>query len=1732
MAQAIAVVVAVTGKAFARDVKGNLRPLKAGDTLQEGESVITMAGGHVELAMSDGAPMAIAADQTVTLTADVSATTRPAPEDAQVSQATVDQVIQALEQGGNLDDIEAPAAGLAGGGGGDGNSFVRLLRISEGVGPLEFQFGQESIARIEPEESAPLPQEPQPLNATVTLGNIVVTEGSGTATIVATVSSPVTGSDLVITLSNGATITIPVGATTGTSTPFPIQGDDPYIDPETFPVDVVGSTGSDFGTVTPTGPAIVEVRDTIDTTNSAINVELNAAPTFTEDGTTLTYVVTLSAAVRPGDDPVRVSFTDLAGNAQTIVITSGTSGSVAVAIPESLFEDVYEEAPADLLVATNVTIGGGANFEALNPPSVGTVQLVDTVDTTTVSLAAAPNFTEDGITLTYTATLGAAVRAGDDPVTVNFTDLAGNAQTITIASGTTGTVTAVIPEATFEDPYKEADANLAVATNVTVSGGANFEALGTPTVGTVQLVDTVDTTTVSLAAAPNFTEDGITLTYTATLGAAVRAGDDPVTVNFTDLAGNAQTITIASGTTGTVTAVIPEATFEDVYKEADANLAVATNVTVSGGADFEALGTPAVGTVQLVDTVDTTTVSLAAAPNFTEDGTTLTYTVTLGAAVRAGDDPVTVNFTDLAGNAQTITIASGTTGTVTAVIPEATFEDPYKEADANLAVATNVTVTGGANFEALGTPTVGTVQLVDTVDTTTVSLAAAPNFTEDGTTLTYTVTLGAAVRAGDEPVTVNFTDLAGNAQTITVTSGTTATVTAAIPEATFEDVYAEAPANLTVATNVSVTGGSGFEALGTPTVGTVQLVDTVDTTTVSLAAAPNFTEDGTTLTYTVTLGAAVRAGDEPVTVNFTDLAGNAQTITVTSGTTGTVTAVIPEATFEDVYAEAPANLTVATNVSVTGGSGFEALGTPTVGTVQLVDTVDTTKLTLTGTTSVLPGGTITYTATLDHEVRTGDAPVVVTLSNGLSFQITSGTTGSITDTAPNDGTTPAVGPITATATQTVSGTQGSFELLTATGSVTTDINYTPSLTTSNQTVDETGGLDSVIGTLTVNYGGDSAGTLALRASNATWSAGTNTLTANDGSWKVAVNGDGTYTFTQLKAMAHPDASNPNDAIDLTITANVVDGDGTTASKTFTVTVLDDGPVAFVPATTVMLNITTSTFTAPLDLDINIANNYGTDGGTIRFAPGLAGSTTLTSGGLPITYALSTNGQVLTASTAAGTVFTVTLDPASGQYTMQMHGTVDGGATTIDFNAGGYNFTGGNANWAGFFTNANDNSSDLLITPMVKSAGGNYVSGSTVNTNANEGGVGGNSVGSGEAIRIDFVTDLSGTSVSGKDYVPGDTTHSFDGHYTTNGASALFTAITGGSAKSSVLIKAFDDFDSDNTVGNGTQDSVIAIGITYGGQTRVISEKEIGLGATLITIGGKEFTVDFDDVDPGAGTKYQVTVSGVVSNTQIATYTADGFSSVEYQHAGGQDFKVGDFGTTHINQGLPINFGLPLEVVDADGDKVGATLDINLVPNHLTTQDYSASATGVTAAATTDAPHILGSDQGDTLTGNSGDNVLYGGKGDDQLSGLGGNDRLGGGEGNDTLIGGGGNDILTGGIGADTFKWALVDASSASVPTDTIKDFNTAAFASGGDRLDLKDLLEGNSSATDPLTDYLHFSYDAGTKATTIEVHSGGTGAPIDQRIVIENVDLTNGGALTSDQAIITDLMNKGKLITD
>ncbi|WP_235992993.1 immunoglobulin-like domain-containing protein, partial [Pseudomonas sp. p50(2008)] len=125
-----------------------------------------------------------------------------------------------------------------------------------------------------------------------------------------------------------------------------------------------------------------------------------------------------------------------------------------------------------------------------------------------------------------------------------------------------------------------------------------------------------------------------------------------------------------------------------------------------------------------------------------------------------------------------------------------------------------------------------------------------------------------------------------------------------------------------------------------------------------------------------------------------------------------------------------------------------------------------------------------------------------------------------------------------------------------------------------------------------------------------------------------------------------------------------------------------------------------------------------------------------------------------------------------------------------------------------------------------------------------------------------------------------------------------------------------------------------------------------------------------------------------------------------------------------------------------------------------------------------ADTLLGGAGNDIIFGQGGDDKLYGNAGNDILLGGTGTDLLDGGDGNDILMGGKGNDTLIGGLGGDTFVWKAGDTG-----TDVIKDFKAAE----GDRIDLRDLLQGETGST--IDNFLKITTAGGV--SSLEVSSAG-----------------------------------------
>ncbi|MGF6129012.1 hypothetical protein QF019_004236 [Pseudomonas frederiksbergensis] len=1187
MSSVVAIVKSIVGQVFVVSPEGVRRVLVEGDRLFVGDQVDTGAAGAVTLELADGRTLDLGRDTQWSGT-DPDSSTDLAEATAQAAPS-VEELQQAIAAGADpTKDLEATAAGptAAGGDGaaGGGHSFVMLDatagRVDPTIGFPTAGIGsagattQNTIGGQTTNNATIVQASTLSLSATPT-----ITEAGGVLVYTATLTQAPT-SDLTITLSNGSVIVIQAGQTTGTVNVPLAPNDTVYNDPTQIDVTVTGTTGGAGIIVTqPTVPATTQVTDTIDTTT----VTLTAGGTVTEGGQ-ITYTATLT---NPAQTPVTVTLS----NGSTITIEAGkTTGSVDVPTPAN---DVYQNGST---VTTTITGATGGNFENLVPnPAPAVTTITDSVDTTTVTLTAGNTVTEGG-QITYTATL---TNAAQTPVTVTLS----NGSTITIEAGkTTGSVDVPTPT---NDVYQNGST---VTTTITGTTGGNFENLvPNPAPAVTTITDSVDTTTVTLTAGSTVTEGG-QITYTATLtnaaqtpvtvtlsngstitieagkttgsvdaptpandvyqngstvtttitgttggnfenlvpnpapavttitdsidntglsltatGTVVEGGQITYTATLTNPAGTPMTVTLSNGSVITIEAgkttgsVIVDTPANDVYNNGST---ISTTITGTTGGNFEQLTPstePALTTI--TDSKDTTTLSLSATDSVAEGGS-IVYTANL---TNAAGTPVTVTLS----NGAVITIAAGaTTGSVTVAAPA---DDVYKDAGK---VETTISTATGGNFENLVPSTVPAVtNVTDTIDTSVVTLTATSTVAEGGTVV-YTASVGAPVTGA--PVIVTL----ANGQTITIAVGASSgTVNAVAPN---DVLNGHAPLTTSI---TDVSGGNYENLVANKAPVSTTVTDTADTTTLSLSATDSVAEGGS-IVYTATL---TNAAGTPVTVTLS----NGAVITIAAGaTSGNVTVAAPA---DDVYKDAGK---VEVTVKDATGGNFENLATdPTPAVTNVTDTIDTSVVTLTATSTVAEGGTVVYTASVGAPV-TG-APVIVTLANGQTITIAVGaSSGSVNAVAPND-VLNGHAPLTTSITD-VSG--GNYENLVANKApVSTTVTDTADTTTlslsATDSVAEGGSivytatLTNAAGTpVTVTLSNGAVITIAAGATsgNVTVAAPADDVYKDAGKVEVTVKDTTGGNFENLATDPTPAVTNVTDTIDtsvvtLTATSTVAEG---------------------------------------------------------------------------------------------------------------------------------------------------------------------------------------------------------------------------------------------------------------------------------------------------------------------------------------------------------------------------------------------------------------------------------------------------------------------------------------------------------------------------------------------------------------------------------------------------------------
>ncbi len=475
----VARVSAIQGKVFAKSEDGSMRELKIGDPVFEGEILVAQPGSQVDLATEDGRLLTLRENEVLTVDAEVAGDSKADSTDSALLAAGDDtnRIIQAINEGGNLDALlEETAAGEAAGGSDGGATFVRLLRIAEGTFPLSFGFDEAHQAVVD--------------ENTRVAGSGQLT--SNTATVSVSVGA-VNDAPVAVADSLSATEDTPVIYTAAQ-----LLGNDS--DPENDTLTIASVTSGSGGT------AVLNADGTVTfTPNANFNGTADFSYTVT-DGQLTSNTATVSVSVGAVNDaPVNA-----VAAAQTVIEDTAkaiTGVSVADVDSSNLTTTV-----SVLHGTLSVTAGGGATIDNNGTASV---TLTGTVAEINAALA--------GLTYTNTADYN-----GSDTVTVVTSDGAlSNTDTIAI---TVNPVADIV-----SDTVSTAEDTAITFNAITGTNGANVDSFENPG-RAVTAVTQGANGTVSFSAdgtlvyTPNANFNGTdSFTYTVTSGGVTETGT--VTVN-------------------------------------------------------------------------------------------------------------------------------------------------------------------------------------------------------------------------------------------------------------------------------------------------------------------------------------------------------------------------------------------------------------------------------------------------------------------------------------------------------------------------------------------------------------------------------------------------------------------------------------------------------------------------------------------------------------------------------------------------------------------------------------------------------------------------------------------------------------------------------------------------------------------------------------------------------------------------------------------------------------------------------------------------------------------------------------------------------------------------------------------------------------------------------------------------------------------------------------------------
>ena len=1505
-------------------------------------------------------------------------------------------------------------------------------------------------------------------NTTVSLSadKASVVEG-GDITYTATLTNKAQ-TDVTVTLSNGQTITIKAGESVG-STVFHTPANDVYNNGSTVSTTIAKTAGGNFeNLVTDPKAAVTTITDSIDNTT----VSLTADKASVVEGGDITYTATLT-------NKAQTDVTVTLSNGQTITIKAGESaGSTVFHTPAN---DVYNNSST---VSTTIAKTVGGNFENLvTDPKAAVTTITDSIDNTTVSLTADKASVVEGGDITYTATLTSKAQTD---VTVTLS----NGQTITIKAGESAGSTV------FHTPANDAYNNSStVSTTIAKTVGGNFENLVTdPKAAVTTITDSIDTTTVNITGDASVTEGG-TAHYTLTLSNPAQT-DVTVTLKYSG------TATDGSDFTGVYTVKIPAGasssafdirTIDDKITESTESIVITIDKTTGGNFENLAIGKGSV-TTNIIDNDAPPVIDLDA--NNSSGATGADYKVTFtegtsGPGVSIADTDIKITDPDstmLTGATITLTNAqagdalnlgnsvngiivstNNQTGTITLTLSGSATLADYMQRIQNITFTNNshdpsttprtitVTVTDGGNYSNVATTTVNVVAVNDAP----VATGSAVTGTEDTPLALTWANFGVTdVDSPQSSLGVKITDLpvAGKLQYLAADGTTWTNVTAG---QTFTKAQIDG-GQLRFMPNANESGTNGYGGTG---IGNQQA---------DYAQFKFQPTDGKDLGTSATVKVDITPIADAPTLNVADNSVNS--IGLLKQSWNTVAGIGTNGN-----GAAPADLK----------NAIDNAGTPN--SSGIVTNVESTANVAAGSGSKISGLIYMEAGKSYTFSGTGDDSLVINVGGKDVASAQWGTNS---------------GKFSGSITPTVSGY------------------YSIEIYHANQ---------SGPGSYDVNLSVNGAPATDLSTSGVPLYTGITDLT-NAGvtvSDLHGSNGDGYYVGYKLNE------GQENGTVKLSkVTTALTDTDG---SETLSV------KISGVPAGSVLTDASGHTFTATKAVgEVNVT---GWDLSTLTIKPPTyySGQFNLT---VTSTSTESLGGSAITTAQLPVTVYPATYSAITGSSGSDAITGTDGNDIVVA-DIGGLNVVQGkNYNIAfmvdssGSMSTASVNAAKASLTSVfnsLKDSLGANTSG-TVNifladfdTQVNK------SV----AINLNDPNALTLLKAVLDSMVSGGGTNYEDVFKTTANffQSGLATGNTGATNLTYFITDGQPTYFQNGEQTNPVVTDFYNSGVTDGRLDDYISTNNYVLGNTFsINVNGTN--LQLIDSRGQLHQWVQVRSGGWYDNGVIGTVHAQGDGTFEVSYLDGSGSSTSTATTNNSSSGFALLKGLSaVEAIGINGDvslndlrpydsdgKPQSNIDpkdlANAILGHteatlpgndtinggdgndiifgdlvsfsgITGEGYNAlqafvaQKTGVAVTAvTTSNVHqyvtehyadfdVSGAKDGnDTLLGGAGDDILFGQGGNDYLDGGKGNDILLGGTGDDTLIGGQGNDILIGGSGADTFVWKAGDLGN-----DVIKDFK----ASEGDRIDLKDLLKGETDST--IDNYLKITTVDGV--STLQISSEG-----------------------------------------